>query len=160
MTVTSGPRKLMSNQRSTSIDRELVARIAQEFLMRERRSRMQASQMALKPRMDVYDDPELTTVSATIELPGMQKEDVALQLQDSRLTISGERRCALAPGGVLPSAKFRIQEVKYGKLHRVIPLPEGTQANAINASMVDGMLTITWPRQSTTTDPSRRIAVD
>jgi HSP20 family molecular chaperone IbpA len=58
-----------------------------------------------------------------------------------------------------PQNKFPVQELKYGKFLRQINIPTGLQVNEISASMVDGMLTITWPRMSAA-EHARSIEVD
>jgi HSP20 family protein len=42
--------------------------------------------------MDLREDKENHSVTATFELPGMKKEDVQIDLQTTRLTISGETK--------------------------------------------------------------------
>jgi Hsp20/alpha crystallin family len=79
--------------------------------------------------MDIWDSPESPSVTATLELPGLKKEEISLLIQDGSLVIWGERRSRLASGGATPSNDFPVQEVKYGKFRRVIPLPQGAQVS-------------------------------
>ena len=80
--------------------------------------------------MDILDDPDDPTITATLELPGLKKEEISLLIQDGSLVIWGDRRCRIAPGVTVPS-HYPVQEVKYGKFRRVIPLPAGAQASQI-----------------------------
>jgi len=42
--------------------------------------------------------------------------------------------------------KYPVQEVRYGKFHRAVALPQGAKHSDITALMQEGMLTVTWPR--------------
>jgi HSP20 family protein len=77
--------------------------------------------------MDLCDIPESPNISVTLELPGLKKEEVSLRINDGSLVVWGERRSRLAPDGTVTSEKFPVQEVRYGKFRRVIPLPQGLQ---------------------------------
>lgn len=74
--------------------------------------------------MDLMDDPQSPLITASLELPGLQPSEISIQLQDEKLTISGERVSPLArlqnPGITYP-----VQEVKYGAFRRIIDLPQG-----------------------------------
>jgi HSP20 family protein len=109
--------------------------------------------------MDVCDNPDSPTISITLELPGLKKEEVSLRVHDGSLLVWGERRSRLASDGTVKVEHFPVREVKYGKFRRVIPLPQGIQTKDISAFMTEGMLTITWPRASVT-ETARPIAVD
>jgi HSP20 family protein len=79
--------------------------------------------------MDIWDSPESPSVTATVELPGLKKEEISLLIQDGALVIWGERRSRLASSGTLSPNDFPVQEVKYGKFRRVIQLPQGAQVS-------------------------------
>lgn len=143
----------------------------------------------MKPRMEIFDDPDSPTITAQVEVPGMKTNDVSLQIYEGRLVVSGDRRPTFAIGEYrdgddlpapqpsegrtesqteeggspapppLPQNKFPVQELRYGKFIREIYIPAGLQVNEISASMVDGMLTITWPRTSAA-EQARSIEVD
>ncbi|OJA10438.1 hypothetical protein AZE42_06187 [Rhizopogon vesiculosus] len=44
------------------------------------------------PRMDLHENPETKTMTATFELPGLKSKDVAIEVQSNCLTISGESK--------------------------------------------------------------------
>jgi len=112
----------------------------------------------LKPRIDLVDDPKLASITCQVEIPGIKKEDVSLLVQNGQLTISGERRPS-HPVIEDPAATFIVREVKYGKFRRQVALPPDLTPTDISASLVDGMLTITWPRPSAAADTPKRIEV-
>jgi HSP20 family molecular chaperone IbpA/carbon monoxide dehydrogenase subunit G len=82
----------------------------------------------------------------TVDLPGVRREDVQIDLDDGLIVIRGERRKdgVRGEGGVLRS------ECSYGRFYRAVPLPEGARADAARAAMRNGVLEITLPL------PSRR----
>ncbi|THU97619.1 HSP20-like chaperone [Dendrothele bispora CBS 962.96] len=126
------------------------------------------------PRVDIWDDPESSTVIATFELPGVRREDLAVHVQDHRyLIVQGQRPCRLGnASGVstLPSqpidaanklvegeddqepqqqGKFSRAELRYGKFSRKLDLGHGVfeyQNAHLTADLREGMLTVTWPR--------------
>jgi HSP20 family protein len=77
--------------------------------------------------MDLCDMPSSPNILVTLELPGLKKEEVSLRINDGSLLVWGERRSRLAPDGAVNQEQFPVQEVKYGKFRRVIPLPQGIQ---------------------------------
>jgi HSP20 family protein len=102
--------------------------------------------------MDILEDTEAGTTTATLELPGLKKEEISLRIHDGSLVVWGERHSRLLPNDQATAQSGNSQkrslvsrEIKYGKFRRVIPLPSGVQTNQISASMGEGMLTVTWP---------------
>jgi HSP20 family protein len=79
--------------------------------------------------MDVWDNPESPNITATLELPGLKKDEISLRIVDGSLHVWGERRSRLDPEGGISLDKFPVHEVKYGKFRRVIHLPQGAQAS-------------------------------
>merc|ERR1712166_1723159 len=47
---------------------------------------------ALRPRMDLHEDHKQNLVTATFELPGLKKDDVSIDINNNRLTVSGEAK--------------------------------------------------------------------
>jgi HSP20 family protein len=100
------------------------------------------------PLLDVaeFDDHYLVHV----DLPGVKKEDVSVELQSGLLTISGVRTPI--------ESKAQRQERPYGAFTRSLTLPEGIDADAIAADYVDGVLTLTVPKPEGS--KPRKIAVN
>lgn len=93
------------------------------------------------PRIDVQQRDHAVIVRA--DLPGVRKEDVQLEVEGDTLVISGERREEREEGG--DDQDYRLVERSYGNFYRAVPLPQGTNPDAIEAKMRDGVLTITLP---------------
>lgn len=89
------------------------------------------------PSLNVYDDKEKYTV--VLELPGVQKEELAISLQDGVLTVSGERKQEPA---TVDGRTFQ-SERQFGKFQRSVTLPAHVDSTAVVANYKDGLLTIT-----------------
>ncbi|MDQ3626226.1 MAG: Hsp20/alpha crystallin family protein, partial [Verrucomicrobiota bacterium] len=91
------------------------------------------------PALDLYQTTD--DIVALVELPGMRKEDIELSLHDGMLTISGERK-----SDVSENDKAARSERFVGKFRRSISLPTRVDANKVNATYKDGVLTVTLPK--------------
>jgi HSP20 family protein len=90
------------------------------------------------PPLDLYQNND--NIVAVVELPGMRKEDIEISLQDGTLTISGERKEETVKDGAARSERFT------GKFRRSVTLPTRVDANKVNATYKDGILTVTLPK--------------
>lgn len=91
------------------------------------------------PRIDVFEkDQRLVT---RIDLPGMKKEDVKVEVTDGQLAISGERKQAKEE----KREKVYRSEREYGSFYRAIPLPEGARVEDVKALFTDGVLEVSVP---------------
>lgn len=92
------------------------------------------------PAVDIFDDKDRYIVKA--ELPGMRQEDIDVSLDGNTLTISGERKHEQEKR---EEESYRSERY-FGRFQRSITLPTEVQANKIEASYKDGVLTITLPK--------------
>ena len=92
------------------------------------------------PALDLREDKE--NLVATVELPGMKKENLDVSVHDGVLSISGERTRAdrSEEGGT-----YR-RERCFGRFHRALALPKPVKVDAIRATYQDGILTVTLPK--------------
>jgi HSP20 family protein len=91
------------------------------------------------PALDLYQNND--NVVAIVELPGMRKEDIEISLQDGTLTIGGERKQEVKQqNGAARTERYT------GKFRRSITLPSRVDANKVNATYQDGILTVTLPK--------------
>jgi len=86
------------------------------------------------PGMDVSETDSHYHVQ--VALPGMKKEDINIDLQDRRLTISGERKEETED----KEKKHHVRETRYGKFERSVMLPENINPDNIDARFEDGIL--------------------
>lgn len=71
------------------------------------------------------------------DLPGMQADDVVVELTETELRISGERvRAARADG------QTYLQERGFGPFRRSVRLPEGLRPETVRASIENGVLSV------------------
>jgi HSP20 family protein len=90
-------------------------------------------------RLDVVETPEAYVVKA--ELPGVSKEQIEVSVEDTDVTIGVEFREEVEANG-----KSLRQERSFGKAKRAIRLPESVNANATQATHVNGVLQLTLPK--------------
>ncbi|KAF8550096.1 small heat shock protein [Imleria badia] len=107
-----------------------------------------------RPIMDVNESKDANTVTATFELPGSTPEDVSIDLQQNRLTVSGESTVSNTHEG----EGYVVRERRYGKFSRTLQLPFGTKAEDVKAKLENGLLTVTFPR-ATPEQQLQRIAI-
>jgi HSP20 family protein len=75
------------------------------------------------------------------DLPGMNRDDVKVEVDNGVLTISGER----SDENEEDSDEYYRSERSYGSFYRAIPLPEGIDENACEAKFKDGVLEVSVP---------------
>jgi HSP20 family protein len=95
---------------------------------------------AFLPAIDISDDAQAYTI--TVELPGGKKDDVTLEVHDEMLTIRGEKRSEREE----KKEHRRYVERSYGSFSRSFRLPSDADAEHIDASFKDGVLTIRVPK--------------
>src|SRR5262245_18359857 len=76
-----------------------------------------------------------------VDLPGLKRDDVKVEVDGDVLAISGERRNEREDN----RDDYYRSERHYGRFYRAIPLPEGANADDINASFRDGVLEVSLP---------------
>jgi HSP20 family protein len=95
---------------------------------------------ALVPAIDVSEDDRHYTI--TVELPGGRKEDLQIEVQHDTLTIRGEKKSEREE----KKEQRRYVERSYGSFSRSFSLPADADAEHIDASFKDGVLTIRLPK--------------
>jgi HSP20 family protein len=91
------------------------------------------------PEIDVFEkDNRLFT---KVDLPGMKREDVKVEVTDGHLAISGERKTEAEE----KKEQFYRCEREYGSFYRTIPLPEGVKLGDVKATFADGVLEVSIP---------------
>ena len=96
-----------------------------------------------QPYTDVYETEDSFVIK--LELAGVKKEDLSVNLWQNRLTIRGVRRDS-------PPNEKRIYhqvEINYNEFERVVILPETMKEDAIKAQFNDGFLVITISKEQT-----------
>jgi HSP20 family protein len=91
------------------------------------------------PKIEVFEkDNRLVT---KVDLPGMKKDDVTVEVTDGHLAISGERKRETEE----QNERVYRSEREYGSFYRAVPLPEGAKLEDVKAAFADGVLEVSVP---------------
>ena len=93
----------------------------------------------------------------SVDLPGVARQDVHIEIQDDKLTIEGERR---EPGEQKSLPGYRRSERSYGRFYRQVPLPAGIQPEKIRATLLNGVLEVRMPLPPGMGKPGRRVDIE
>ncbi len=103
------------------------------------------------PRVDIKEEANRFVLFA--DIPGVDPQDIEVQMDKGMLTIKGERRVE----AVQESESFSRIERRHGSFHRRFALPDSADPEGISAAGHNGVLQITIPKRPETTP--RRIQV-
>jgi len=95
---------------------------------------------SISPRADVEESDKDYTV--TVEVPGIDKKDLKLHLEDNRLTISGEKKQSKE----VKDSNYICSERSYGGFQRTFSLPNSVKVSDIKAEYKDGIVKIKVPK--------------
>ena len=120
----------------------LSLREAMNQLMEESFVRPTAAQGGQKfvPALDLSENAEGYLVEAA--LPGLKPEDVEVTVENNVLTIKGETRQEVDD----KQRNFHRVERRFGSFQRTIGLPTAVKADAIQASLTNGVLRLEIPK--------------
>lgn len=119
-------------------------RVMDEF-MREGRPSWSLRELAGQAptiRLDVHETDQAYMVKA--EIPGVKKEDIKVDVQGNRVSISAECRREPEPAGqgtVLRSERY------YGQMSRIFTLSSEIDDSQAEARYTDGVLELTLPKR-------------
>ena len=108
---------------------------------------------AFSPSLDIYEEKDSLMVKA--DLPGLNKEDVSVALQDNVLTIKGERKYEAEK----KETNFYRRERVHGSFVRSVELPVTVDANKVSAQFRDGVLHITLPKSESAKPKEIKVSV-
>lgn len=94
------------------------------------------------PSLDVAESDEAFSIS--VDLPGVDLENVKIEMHDGKLSISGSR------SGVTEETKDNYHRVERssGTFHRVVALPSEVDIEKIDAAYDQGVLVVTLPKEA------------
>jgi HSP20 family protein len=106
------------------------------------------------PKVDVLErDNRLVT---RVDLPGVKKEDVSVEVTDGHLALSGERKRETEE----KKDNFYRTEREYGSFYRAVPLPQGVKLEDIKATFSDGVLEVSVPLPARPEATVRRVQIE
>jgi HSP20 family protein len=94
------------------------------------------ARLAFRPAVDIHEDAEAITLTA--EVPGMNADEIKLEVENDVLTLSGERRLEREED---KEGYHRIER-SYGSFTRSFSLPDNVDTENVLAEKNDGVLTI------------------
>jgi HSP20 family protein len=107
------------------------------------------------PAVDVFEGAQHELVLKA-ELPGIKREAIDLKVENSVLTIRGERKHDVE---VKPDTYQRLERT-YGTFARSFTLPNTVSAEGITAEFTDGVLTVVLPAKEETKPRQVQIAIN
>ena len=103
-------------------------------------ARTGGSQYSFVPRVDITENEKSFEIHVAV--PGMNKEDFKVDVNDNYLIISGERKFTKEK----KENNFHAIETQYGTFSRSFSLPENVDAQKIEARYVNGILELNVPK--------------
>jgi HSP20 family protein len=106
------------------------------------------------PALDVFEEKDELVVKA--ELPGMEKDNVEVNLTNHTLTIKGEKK----KEEEVKEEKYYRSERSYGSFVRTLQLPADVQADKVKASFKNGVLEVRLPKTEEAKAKEIKVKVD
>ena len=106
---------------------------------------------AWAPSVDIFEDKEHLILEA--ELPGMNREDFEISVENNVITLRGERKFEKKTEG----DNYHRVERSYGSFTRSFTLPQTVTADGATADFENGILRVSLPKREET--KARRIEV-
>ncbi|MBC6608122.1 Hsp20/alpha crystallin family protein [Hymenobacter sp. BT188] len=97
---------------------------------------------SFSPQVDAYETERGYQIEAA--LPGMKREDIKVDFQQGRLTISGERQFKNEQN----DRRYHLVESSYGSFQRSFQMPDTVDPSQIEASFEDGVLRVMVPKDT------------
>lgn len=108
---------------------------------------------ALMPAVDVVEQPNGYEISA--ELPGLDAGDVEVKFANGILTIKGEKREEKEQR----DKDYYYSERRFGSFHRSFAVPDGVDAEKIEANFAKGVLSVRLPKSAAARQNEKKIEV-
>lgn len=98
---------------------------------------------AWRPAVNLYETAD--TFLICVDLAGMTREEIDLQVDKGNLVLRGRRSSPMPPGNARALA-VHLMEIDHGTFCRTIEIPDNVEEKAIEAAYTDGMLWVTLPK--------------
>jgi len=105
------------------------------------------------PAVDLVESEKAYEITA--ELPGMDEKNIDVKVADGTLTIKGEKQEEKEE----KKKDYYLRERSFGSFERSFAIPEGVDADKIDASFKKGVLTLTLPKKPEAQKPAKKIDV-
>jgi HSP20 family protein len=101
----------------------------------------QKSENYFTPACDIQEEEGRFAIS--LDIPGLKREDISLEIKDNHLYVSGERKWE---SSTQKENVLRVEK-RYGKFSRVFTLPQNVNPDMIEAHFENGVLDIFLPKE-------------
>lgn len=135
---------------SNAIDNLLAIQNALEAAQRDDYFELGTTYRGGFPAVDLFQENDDTVLTA--ELPGLKKEDIAIEIKDNLFRISGERKIEYPE-----NASIHRLERRSRRFDRTIKLPVKVDTDKVKAEYANGVLKVVLPRAES--DKPRQIQV-
>jgi len=109
--------------------------------------------LASAPAVDVAETEKAYEITA--ELPGLDEKDVEVKVANGCLTIKGEKQEEKEE----KKKDYYLHERRFGSFERILRLPEGVDADKIEATFRKGVLAVTLPKTPEAQKAEKKITV-
>lgn len=115
-----------------------------------------SGRMALprRPSIDISEGRKAYTIRG--ELPGVEREDISIEVQDRTLVVRAEKRRETEE----EDEGYHCVERSYGEFQRVLTLPDDADAEAIEAKFRNGVLKLRIPKHAARASQGRTIELE
>ena len=110
-------------------------------------------QTSFAPPVDIYEDEHSFTLK--LEVPGIEEKDIDIKLENSTLTVSGERKFEKQE----EEKNFRRVERRYGSFVRSFTLPQTIDSESVTAEYDEGLLKIRLAKKAEAKPKQIKISV-
>lgn len=112
----------------------------------------------LRPAVEVIQNKENYKVK--VQLPGVKKDDIEVDLDNDFITITAETKEEKEEKHEEElNRRYHTSEFRYGKYQRTISFDQPIKANEANATYKNGILTITIPKQQIETKETKKLTI-
>lgn len=105
------------------------------------------------PAVDIIEKDNAYEVTA--ELPGLEEKNIEVKLANGGLMIKGEKQEEKTE----KKKDYYLHERQFGSFARYFSMPEGVDADKIEASFKNGVLTVTLPKKPEAQKPEKKINI-
>lgn len=114
----------------------------------------EGSALMLRPSVDIMEEDDKYRI--TVEVPGINEDDLQLSIDRDRMIISGEKRSEYEDR---KEGRLHRVERSYGHFQRVLSLPQDALGDKASARFEKGVLTISVPRDASQQENRRVIEI-
>ena len=128
------------NRNLNSLQNEIDRVFDRFFPSREQTQESSSSRAVWRPQMDLTETDE--SYRLHLDMPGMSKDELKISYQDNELVVSGEQKSTHTD----KDEEFVRVERSFGQFRRSFTLPRTVDADNIDATYDNGVLTVTVPK--------------